>query len=293
LTNKDNPELKFLDIWSVDHFLGGRKHKTSTTTARNSGINTHVTRIFLKDKAAGKIPTEYAAHDQLPDDLLRAMIYRNLPRTHGSLATFQQRLQQTSFATPALQGSNQNFLVEMEKAFQVLAGAGFCDIDQATASLHVKVTLTELDTMSLFKTLLACVLQPVSSPGSDDKLRLRNIIYGKLRLAFETSDIKRDFQEFYERYGTLFLDELASAELTEAGRKLVEGSATATGKAGGSSTSNEVLLARGDSKAKKVKKSGDKGEKVACFICGNFHPAVCFLSKHPETALEISLNLRY
>jgi hypothetical protein len=290
LTSKDNPELKSLDRWSVDHFLSGRKHKTATTTARkiNPGINTHVTRIFLKDKATGKIPTEYAAHDQLPDDLFHAMIYRNLPQTHGSLATFQQRLEQTSFATPVLQGSNQNFLVEMEKAFQVLAGAGFCDIDQATASLHVKVTLTEVDAMSLFKTLLDCVLQPVSSPGSDDKLRLRNIIYGKLRLAFETSDIKRDFQEFYERYGTLFLDELASAELTEAGRKLVEGSAkpsaaTATGKAGGSSTSTEVLLAQEDSKAKKVKKkSGDKGEKMACFICGNFHPTVCFLSKHPD-----------
>jgi hypothetical protein len=176
----------------------------------------------------------------------------------------------------------------MEKAFQVLAGAGFCDIDQETASLHVKVTLTEVDSMSLFKTLLDQVLQPVPSPGSDDKLRLRNIIYGKLRLAFETSDIRRDFEAFYERYGTLFLEELALAELTEAGRKLVEGSTnpsavTATGKAGGSSTSTEVLLAHGDSKAKKVKKpSVDKGEKTACFICGNFHPAVCYLSKHPD-----------
>jgi hypothetical protein len=198
-----------------------------------------------------------------------------------------QRLEQTSFATPVLQGSNQNFLVEMEKAFQVLAGAGFCDIDQATASLHVKVPLTQVDTMSLFKTLLDCVLQPVSSPGSDDKLRLRNIIYGKLRLAFETSDIKRDFQEFYERYGTLFLDKLASAELTEAGRKpcgrickTFSSNRNREGR-GGSSTSTKVLLAQGDPKAKGVKKkSGDKGEKMACFICGNSHPDVCFLSKH-------------
>jgi hypothetical protein len=94
LTNKDNPELKSLDTWSVDHFLSGRKHNTATTTARkiNPGINIHVTRIFLEDKAAGKIPTEYAAHDQLPDDLFRAMIYRNLPQTHGSLATSRANL---------------------------------------------------------------------------------------------------------------------------------------------------------------------------------------------------------
>jgi hypothetical protein len=107
-----------------------------------------------------------------------------------------------------------------------------------------------------------CILPPIFSSYiiTNDKLRLRNTIYGKLRLAFETSDIRRDFQEFYERYGTLFLDELALAEVTEAGRKLVEGSAnpsaaTATGKAKGSSASTEVLLAQSDPKAKKVKKA--------------------------------------
>jgi hypothetical protein len=262
LTSKDNPELKSLDRMDVDRFLSDRKSKTTTTTARklNPGINTHVTRIFLKDKAAGKIPNEFGTREQLPDDLFRMMIFRHLPQTQGSLATFQQRLEQTSFASPVLQGSNQSFLVEMEKAFQVLAGAGFCDIDQETVITR-QGTSYRGGFDDLFKTLLDCVLQPVASPGSDDKLRLRNTIYVKLRLAFETSGIRRDFQEFYERYGTLFLDELALAELTEAGRKLVEGSANPS-----------AATVTGN----------DKGEKTACFTCGNFHPAVCYLSKHPD-----------
>jgi hypothetical protein len=49
-TNKDNPELKSLGIWSVQQFLSGRKHKTTTARKINPGINTHVTRIFLMEQ---------------------------------------------------------------------------------------------------------------------------------------------------------------------------------------------------------------------------------------------------